>query len=268
MSSNRTVSSHTAESPFGLLRLPGNVAFGTGAIDSIGEVTAVFGRRVFVCADPFIASTKNYRQAAESIAAAGLTVETFTDVVPELPVDAVRRAGGVARRFAPDVIVGFGGGSAMDLAKLVALLVRTTRRSPPSTARTGCRARVPVVAVPTTAGTGSEVTPVAVVDDPGRELKVGVSSPWLIPRAPIVDPVLGVMPRRRSPRTPASTPSCTRSRRSPRPAGSRVGRSTAGVRRAQQVQLAARPGGDTGDRRKPAGGGDRAGELSPRVAMA
>jgi alcohol dehydrogenase class IV len=193
MSSNRAVSSHTAESPFGLLRLPGNVAFGTGAIDSIGEVTAVFGRRVFVCADPFIASTKNYRQAAESMAAAGLTVETFTDVVPELPVDAVQAAGGVARSFAPDVIVGFGGGSAMDLAKLVALLV--SHDAPLATFYGENRVPgpvVPVVAVPTTAGTGSEVTPVAVVSDPGRELKVGVSSPWLIPQRAIVDPVLGV----------------------------------------------------------------------------
>ena len=193
MSSNGAHSGRTGQSPFGMLRLPGNISFGVGAIASIGKVTAAFGRRVFVCADPFIATTKSYRQAAASMAAAGLTVETFADVVPELPVDGVQAAGGVARRFGPDVIVGFGGGSAMDLAKLVALLV--SHDAPLATFYGENRVpgpAVPVVAVPTTAGTGSEVTPVAVVSDPGRELKVGVSSPWLIPHHAIVDPVLGV----------------------------------------------------------------------------
>ena len=193
MSSSGAVSTPTVESPFGMLRLPGNISFGVGAIASIAEVTAVFGRRVFVCVDPFIATTKSYRQAVQSMAAAGLTVETFTDVVPELPVGDVQAAGGVARRFAPDVIVGFGGGSAMDLAKLVALLV--SHDAPLATFYGENRVpgpAVPVVAVPTTAGTGSEVTPVAVVSDPDRELKVGVSSPWLIPQRAIVDPVLGV----------------------------------------------------------------------------
>jgi alcohol dehydrogenase len=193
MSSSGAVGSRTVERPFGMLRLPGNISFGVGAIASIGEVTAAFGRRVFVCADPFIATTKNYRRAAESMSTAGLAVETFTDVVPELPVDGVQAAGGAARRFAPDVIVGIGGGSAMDLAKLVALLV--SHDAPLATFYGENRVpgpAAPVVAVPTTAGTGSEVTPVAVVSDPDRELKVGVSSPWLIPHRAIVDPVLGV----------------------------------------------------------------------------
>jgi alcohol dehydrogenase len=182
-----------AESGFGILRLPSSVSFGVGAIASIGQVASVFGQRVFVVADPFIASTKSYRQAAENMSAAGLTVETFTDVVPELPVERVRAAGGVAQGFAPDVIVGIGGGSAMDLAKLVALLVS---HDAPLASFYGENQvpgpTVPVVAVPTTHGTGSEVTPVAVVSDPGRELKVGVSSPWLIPQRTIVDPALGV----------------------------------------------------------------------------
>jgi alcohol dehydrogenase class IV len=185
--------SPATESSFGMLRLPGSVSFGAGAIASIGEVTATFGRRVFVCADPFIATTDHYRRAVERMSAAGLTAVTFTEIVPELPAGGVRAAADVARRFGPDAIVGFGGGSAMDLAKLVALLV--AHDAPLATFYGENQVpgpTVPVVAVPTTAGTGSEVTPVAVVSDPGRELKVGVSSPWLIPQRAIVDPVLGV----------------------------------------------------------------------------
>jgi alcohol dehydrogenase len=182
-----------APGEFGVLRLPSSISFGVGAIASISQVTAVFGRRVFVCADPFIASTKSYRETAESMSRAGLAVHTFTDVTPELPVGGVLAASDAARHFAPDVVVGIGGGSAMDLAKLVALLV--TYDAP--LARFYGENQVPgpalpVVAVPTTHGTGSEVTPVAVVSDPHRELKVGVSSPWLIPQRAIVDPALGV----------------------------------------------------------------------------
>jgi alcohol dehydrogenase len=190
---NSTSTNSTGQNGFGLLRLPGTISFGVGAIASIGTVAAAFGRRVFVCADPFIATTQHYRRAAESMSAAGLTVATFTDVVPELPAGDVQAASGAARRFAPDVVVGFGGGSAMDLAKLVALLV--SHDAPLATFYGENRVpgpAVPVVAVPTTAGTGSEVTPVAVVSDPDRELKVGVSSPWLIPQRAVVDPVLGV----------------------------------------------------------------------------
>jgi alcohol dehydrogenase len=91
------------------------------------------------------------------------------------------------------VILAFGGGSAIDLAKVLSILVPQDvepaslygehRVGPPT---------VPVIAVPTTAGTGSEVTPVAVVSDPARELKVGISSPLIIPRVALVDPQLAI----------------------------------------------------------------------------
>ena len=110
-------------------------------------------------------------------------MHVHTDVPPELPVDVVEASGALARSFAPDVIVGYGGGSALDAAKLIALLVS---HGGSLSAYYGENAVpgpvVPLVAIPTTAGTGSEVTPVAVVSDPARDLKVGVSSPFLVPR--------------------------------------------------------------------------------------
>jgi Alcohol dehydrogenase, class IV len=91
----------------------------------------------------------------------------------------------------PDVIVGYGGGSALDLAKSVAVLLA---HGGPLDRFYGENALpgdvLPIVAVPTTAGTGSEVTPVAVVSDPSRTLKVGISDPRLIPRVAVVDPDL------------------------------------------------------------------------------
>src|SRR5690606_6529491 len=109
------------------------------------------------------------------------------------PVDHVAAAAEAARGFAPDVVVAWGGGSALDLGKLLALLLV----HPGPLADYYGEHRVPgpvlpIVAVPTTAGTGSEGTPVAVVSDPDRELKVGVSDAALIPRVAIVDPELTI----------------------------------------------------------------------------
>jgi alcohol dehydrogenase len=116
-----------------------------------------------------------------------------TDVPAELPVDAVTASAERVREFGPDVIVGVGGGSALDAAKLVALLIA---HPGPASAYYGENQVpgpvIPLIAVPTTAGTGSEVTPVAVVSDATREVKVGISSPRLIPAVAVVDPELTV----------------------------------------------------------------------------
>ena len=178
---------------FGVLRLPDHILFGSGSLDSLVEVTSPFGSRVLICVDPFIATTDLFRDAQANLERAGLTVKLMTEIVPELPAESVERAADVARGFGPDVIIGFGGGSAIDIAKLVALL--TTYPQPVATfyGENAVPGPVlPLIAVPTTAGTGSEVTPVAVVSDPARELKVGVSSPRLIPRYAIVDPRLSL----------------------------------------------------------------------------
>lgn len=176
---------------FGLLRLPGQILFGSGSRESLPVLAASLGQRVFVCCDPFMAATEDFRVVRDGMVAVGLDVSVYTDIVPELPVESVQIASAASHAFGPDLIVGYGGGSAIDLAKLVALL--QVHAGPLSEYYGENRIPTPVlplIAVPTTAGTGSEVTPVAVVSDSGREFKVGVSSPYLIPRHAIVDPEL------------------------------------------------------------------------------
>ncbi|OLT07751.1 hypothetical protein BJF90_13915 [Pseudonocardia sp. CNS-004] len=174
-----------------MLRLPDQIIFGTGSVASLAPEVAALGRRVLVCADPVVATGETFAAVMDVLVDLGVSVTVDTGIVPELPVDGVHAAAERAREAHPEVVVGFGGGSALDQAKLVALLL----------AHGGPLARfygenrvpgpvLPLVAVPTTAGTGSEVTPVAVVSDPDRELKVGVSSRHLVPRAAIVDPGL------------------------------------------------------------------------------
>lgn len=175
----------------GVLRMPREVRFGFGARAAVPGLVAQFGPRVFVVADPFLATTPEFTLMIDAIRASGAAVAVHTDVPPELPADAVHQAADSARLFAPDVVIGYGGGSALDSAKLVSLLVAHGGVLPDYYGENVVPGPViPMVAIPTTAGTGSEVTPVAVVSDPDRELKVGVSSPYLIPAIAIVDPEL------------------------------------------------------------------------------
>lgn len=173
----------------GTLRLPARIHFGYGARAQIAELLALHGPRVLAVVDPFLTGTQLLRDIVAELADAGLKIAIYCDILPELPVASLDAAADFACDYAPDIILAIGGGSALDAAKLIALLAS---HGGPLSRFYGENAVpgpvVPVVAVPTTAGTGSEVTPIAVVSDPGRELKVGISSPHLIPVAAVVDP--------------------------------------------------------------------------------
>lgn len=175
----------------GTLRLPARVHVGYGARAQLPEAVGLHGRRVFAVVDPFLAGTPFLTRTVDRLAAAGLDVWVHSDITPELPVDTLTAAADAARQHRADVVLAIGGGSALDAAKLVALLCTfdgPLHRYYGENLVPG--PVVPVVAVPTTAGTGSEVTPVAVVSDPDRELKVGISSPFLVPATAVVDPEL------------------------------------------------------------------------------
>jgi alcohol dehydrogenase len=180
---------HSAD--FGLLRLPAQVLVGTGCARSAAGLAASAAKRVFVCTDATMVVSPHFATLRDDLEQAGLAVEVYSEGVAELPLTTVDDCVQRARAAAPDLILGFGGGSSLDLAKVTALLLR----HPGPLSRYYGENQVPgpvvpLLAVPTTAGTGSEVTPVAVVTDPGRELNVGVSSPYLVPTFAVCDPVL------------------------------------------------------------------------------
>lgn len=177
----------------GVLRAPDAVHFGRGARASLAPAVARLGSRALVVVDPFLAGTPAFAESLAALDAAGVAVRVHDEVIPELPVESVVAAAEAARAWNPDVVVAYGGGSALDLGKLVALLLS----HPGPLSRYYGENQVPgpvlpIVAVPTTAGTGSEATPVAVVSDPDRELKVGVSDATLVPQVAVVDPDLTV----------------------------------------------------------------------------
>jgi alcohol dehydrogenase len=128
--------------------------------------------------------------AEASLAAAGLGVAVYDGVVADPPERVVYAALETARSAAADLVVGLGGGSSLDAAKLVAVLLSlpeaTELASIYGVGRVPGRRTVPLVQVPTTAGTGSEVTAVAVVTA-GEEVKLGVNSPQLLADAAVLD---------------------------------------------------------------------------------
>jgi alcohol dehydrogenase class IV len=171
----------------------GRVFFGWGAVTELGNVPREFGQRVLVCTDQNIVKAGICGSVLALLREAKADVKVFDEGRPEVDRETIERAAVLAQGYAPDVVIGLGGGSNLDLSKAVALLLK---HPGPISAYYGENnvpgPITPVVAVPTTAGTGSEVSPVAVIADPECAIKVGIASRALIPKWAVVDPALTV----------------------------------------------------------------------------
>ncbi len=182
--------------PFAFNTVP-SIVFGAGSLARIGEIAALrLGPRVVVVTDAGLVKAGLVAPALRALEEAGVAACVFDGVVADPPEAVVLAAVATARAFDAEAAIGFGGGSSIDVAKLVALLLRGDEdlagiygvglaRGP----------RLPLLAVPTTAGTGSEVTPIAIVTTGAHEKK-GVVSPLLIPDIALLDPdlTLGLPP--------------------------------------------------------------------------
>ena len=169
----------------------GRIIFGPGTIGEIGDLAADMGRRAFLVtgktvdrAAPVIAQLKNQ----------GVSITQFS-VPGEPTTDLVLAAVDSARRDACDFVIGIGGGSVLDAGKVVAALLTNSgelmdylevigRGQPLS------RKPAAYIAIPTTAGTGAEVTRNAVLDSPQHRVKVSMRSPLMLPDLALIDPEL------------------------------------------------------------------------------
>ncbi|APE42472.1 alcohol dehydrogenase [Sulfitobacter alexandrii] len=178
---------------FGTIRAPRELIFGAGQRDALGRVAARLGRRALVVTDERLAADADFLRLVGQLEAAGVEVKVDGSTLPDVPVETAVASAEAARGFAPDLVIGVGGGSCLDMAKCVAVLLTHGGKPQDYYGEFMVPGPVmPLIAVPTTAGTGSEVTPVAVLSDSERQLKVGISSPHLIPTASICDPELTV----------------------------------------------------------------------------
>jgi len=172
-------------------------SFGAGAVADLGwEVERLGLRRVVLFADPALADFGHTGRVLEILRTAGVEVEVYDRIRVEPTADSMRRAARWARSQEPDGFVALGGGSTIDHAKVANLLAVHGGElldyvnppigggaKPPSPL-------LPLVAVPTTAGSGSEATTVAVLDLPEQRVKTGISHRFLRPTRALVDPEL------------------------------------------------------------------------------
>ena len=176
---------------FAAIRLPHEILFGKGQRHALPRVASRLGTRALVCTDQRFAQTAVFAEIVTALQAASIDILIHDGVLPDVPRDTVAVCVNDARDFNPDMVIGIGGGSCLDMAKCAALLLSHGGNLQDYYGEFKVPApTLPVIAVPTTAGTGSEVTPVAVVSDPDRTLKVGISSPYLIASTAICDPEL------------------------------------------------------------------------------
>ncbi|NEE03666.1 hydroxyacid-oxoacid transhydrogenase [Phytoactinopolyspora halotolerans] len=171
--------------------------FGAGAVDEIGWDLAQQGaRRVLIVTDPGVAASGVPQRVADAATAGGLNVEIYDEVHVE-PTDAsVTAAVKAASRSEWDGFIAVGGGSTIDTAKAINLMTTYPAdlldyvNKPIGQALPPPGPLKPLVAVPTTAGTGSETTPVCVMDFLDLKVKSGISHPRLRPTMAVVDPLL------------------------------------------------------------------------------
>ncbi|QQK78881.1 iron-containing alcohol dehydrogenase [Salicibibacter cibi] len=172
-----------------------NIIFGNGAIQKIDGILRRFNaKNVFIITDQGIVQTGILEKVLQYLKLHRYQCVVYDQATPEPPISSVMEAYDFAQgENNTDVIIGLGGGSSIDLAKVVALLMEHGGHPRNYFEEGNVPGPIaPLIAIPTTAGTGSEVTSVAVVNDTDNDLKVGISDNYLRPAVALLDPKLTI----------------------------------------------------------------------------
>jgi alcohol dehydrogenase class IV len=174
-------------------QVPTEIRFGVGVVSQLAEAAAMFDGRPLVVSDPGVAASGIVDRVTAHLAAIGGPADIVTEVEANPTIESAERATDRFRQSGARWILAVGGGSSMDVGKAVATLAV---HPGPARAYEGVGKVpgpiAPLVCVPTTAGTGSEVTNVSVLTDRQRVFKMPILSPHLLPRIAICDPELTV----------------------------------------------------------------------------
>ena len=174
---------------------PTKIVFGTGRIAETGDIVKEFGTRCLLVTTPAVPATEaQFEKVKAIITSAGVEVAHFDQVIPNPTTETSAAGAKMARDHKADVIVGLGGGSSMDAAKAIA--VEATHEGSAWDylfyKKEPTDSTLPVVAISTTSGTGSQVTQVSVITNMAERDKSALYHPQCFPRVCIVDPELMV----------------------------------------------------------------------------
>lgn len=168
------------------------ILFGCGAVEQLGEMARALGAtRVAVVTDPGIVQAGVHEPVVGALTSAGMEPRVFGKVEPDPKIEIVEQCRALISDHGADLVVGLGGGSSLDIAKAAAIMVTNAG---PINQYAGVnlvpQPGISTLLIPTTAGTGSEVTSISVLSDTKNQVKVGVVSDYMFAQAVLLDPEL------------------------------------------------------------------------------
>ena len=167
------------------------IRFGSGmSVSSSQEISKILGSNILFITDKDLMSLKLTEPTLNQLKKFSSKVEIFEDVEADPSLKTLLKSIEIGKKMNATGVIGFGGGSSMDVAKLTSLILGSNENIEEAWGVSNAKGpRLPLVLVPTTAGTGSEVTPISIITV-GEEEKKGVSSPIILPDLAILDPDL------------------------------------------------------------------------------
>ena len=179
------------------------VIFGSGSLDLIGAEAKLLGKKVLLVTDKGIVAAGHVDRALDSLKKAGLEVTVFDESIENPTSSSINKCRDVAHSFATDLLIGFGGGSSMDTAKgCNFVLTNGGQMKDYWGVGKATRDMLPFIAVPTTAGTGSECQSFALISDDSTHRKMACGDPKALAKVALLDPSLTVS-------QPLSVTACT-----------------------------------------------------------
>ncbi len=173
-------------------QMPGNVRFGMDTFYSLpDEINKLNVKKVVIISDKGLEREGLVQRALELVESSGVEPDVFSDIEGEPTFSLVKKAVAYVKQVEGELVIGIGGGSALDVAKATAALVDKEDINPYLSGVSSIESRsVKCILLPTTSGTGSEVTMNAIFGDEEKELKRGIVSKYLLPDVAIIDPAL------------------------------------------------------------------------------
>lgn len=171
--------------------LPTRIVFGNDVVDQIGDEAKNFGQRALIVTDKGVLKTGIVEKIQQLLAAAQIEVAVFSDVDPNPRDKSVDKGAKKAKQFKTDMLIGIGGGSAIDTAKAIGVIMQEGGKIQDYEGLNVVKKPItPLIVVPTTAGTGTEVTFWSVITDTKRKFKMSIGSPLMAAKVAFVDPML------------------------------------------------------------------------------
>ena len=170
-------------------RTAGAIVTGRNSLQTLTDYLPAGAKHALIISQSVLKSMVEETQAL--LKAKGVSSDVYLDIEPEPPVEHLEEVHAKLANEKYDVYIGLGGGSVLDSVKILAVMattglsVRDMLNGKPIT-----KPGIPMILIPTTSGTGSEVTPNAIVTIPEEELKVGIVSPYFLPKVALLDPML------------------------------------------------------------------------------